>query len=86
MLIQGSHAGGGSGGSVFVRTSSLKMTGQITCNGGSGAGNGGGGSGGSVNVFFNTGTYHSNLVTSKGMPSIYMKWSVFKGTYMCTCT
>lgn len=47
-------------------TSNLYMTGRIVCNGGNGAGNGGGGSGGSVNVFFTTGLYHSNLVTSKG--------------------
>lgn len=74
VTFQGGHAGGGSGGSVYLQiTSNLYMTGRIVCNGGNGAGNGGGGSGGSVNVFFTTGLYHSNLVTSKGnwsMPQV----------------
>lgn len=42
----GTDTGGGSGGSVFIRTTNMTGHGDISIRGGSGTGNGGGGSGG----------------------------------------
>ncbi|KAL5013117.1 hypothetical protein ScPMuIL_007387 [Solemya velum] len=60
------HAGGGSGGSVWVQCEMFVLTGHIYCNGGNGASNGGGGAGGRINVFFETGTYETGHVEAKG--------------------
>lgn len=64
---KGTYAGGGSGGSIYVHSASLHMTGYIYSNGGDGISNGGGGSGGRVNFLFNHGVYESGHVISKGM-------------------
>lgn len=65
------HAGGGSGGSVWVQCEMFVLTGHIYCNGGNGASNGGGGAGGRINVFFETGTYETGHVEAKGLSSGY---------------
>ena len=65
-ILQGSHASGGSGGSIYVNCDLLDMTGHMYSIGGSGTNNGGGGSGGRINVFFNTGYYESGHVIANG--------------------
>ena len=45
-----SNSGGGSGGSVLIKTVQFSGHGILTVNGGSGNGNGGGGSGGRIAV------------------------------------
>lgn len=45
-----SNAGGGSGGSILVKTTSFSGHGKLTAEGGSGNGNGGGGSGGRIAI------------------------------------
>ncbi|XP_070535282.1 uncharacterized protein [Ptychodera flava] len=62
----GSNGGGGSGGGLWIRTESFIGTGTIASNGGNGNGYGGGGSGGRINIYYETGDYHSGKVTSKG--------------------
>ncbi|KAK3755992.1 hypothetical protein QZH41_003345 [Actinostola sp. cb2023] len=46
----GNHAGGGSGGSIFIQTTNMTGHGEISVKGGSGTGDGGGGSGGRVAI------------------------------------
>lgn len=43
---EGTNAGGGSGGSIFIKTTNMTGHGEISIKGGAGTGNGGGGSGG----------------------------------------
>ena len=45
-----SNSGGGSGGSVLIKTTQFSGHGIVTVNGGSGHGNGGGGAGGRIAV------------------------------------
>ena len=47
---QGSHAGGGSGGTIDILTPVLSGEGEIRSNGGKGSGYGGGGAGGRIRI------------------------------------
>ena len=47
-----SHKGGGSGGSIWIYTDTIKGYGTIKANGGAGTSTGGGGSGGRIAVYF----------------------------------
>lgn len=64
--FQSSHAGGGSGGSLWAQADSFTGTGKIRAVGGGGHGNGGGGAGGRINIFYNTGGFHSSDTIANG--------------------
>jgi len=49
---EGSNSGGGSGGSILIRTRALEGSGVIAVNGGAGNGDGGGGGGGRMAVYW----------------------------------
>ena len=44
----GTNAGGGSGGTIFIKARSFEGHGEVTANGGQGSGSGGGGAGGRI--------------------------------------
>nr|XP_054759174.1 uncharacterized protein LOC129265182 [Lytechinus pictus] len=63
---EGSHAGGGSGGSVWVSCDHFQGTGRVYADGGSGQGNGGGGSGGRVLIQCSTLTFEDENIGAAG--------------------
>jgi len=66
-LSQSTHSGGGSGGSVWIKTFRLSGPGYISANGGAGNSNGGGGSGGRVNIYTNKGDFRTGHIINKGV-------------------
>jgi hypothetical protein len=60
-------AGGGSGGSIFVKTRTLSGNGVVQANGGSGATQSGGGGGGRVAVYYgNAASFAFSNVVARG--------------------
>jgi len=62
-----SLAGGGAGGSVWVKCDELDGYGSITSNGGSGANNAGGGSGGRIALYYKKSDYNGTISAYGGI-------------------
>ena len=62
----GSNSGGGSGGSILIRTHALEGSGVIAVNGGAGNGDGGGGSGGRMAVYWQDREWWYGALTAFG--------------------
>lgn len=62
----GSNSGGGSGGSILIRTRALEGSGVITVNGGAGNGDGGGGGGGRMAVYWQDREWWYGALTAFG--------------------
>ena len=78
-----SNSGGGSGGSVLIKTVQFSGHGILTVNGGSGSGNGGGGSGGRIAVYVAWLREYSGLYTAYGGLGSYRLNLLIGETVLC---
>ena len=66
LLSQGTNAGGGSGGALWVECTEFVGTGYLYSRGGQGKGYGGGGAGGRVSVYYTSGNFKSSHIVTNG--------------------
>ena len=67
LFPQGSNAGGGSGGAMWVSCGTFQGSGRVYVNGGSGQGSGGGGAGGRVLIQCESVLFLDENLGGKGM-------------------
>lgn len=67
--------GGGSGGSIYIKTDYFKGAGAMTARGGTGSGNGGGGGGGRISIHHRVSSDFSGDIVADGghVSSEYIK-------------